>query len=149
MAIIEIPIGAPYGTVPVNTLTVYAVLPHPAAPQSSTDLLIDSAGARSIQALLPIDEVGRMLGNEFAEFTLAHVSPEKCFVNRTTWVSIVPHPQIDGVVQINFANHYTPVRGTVPEVLRKLQVSPEMAGTQRAGIKRPRSRGRKPARASS
>jgi hypothetical protein len=127
MAIIEIPVGEPYGTIPVNTLTIYSAVPHPPAPDTSSDLLIDSSGARSIQALVPINAIGRMLGTDFAEFTMANVARSTCFVNRTTWVSIVPHPQIAGVVQINFTNHYIPVRGTVSEVRQALQSAAKLA----------------------
>jgi hypothetical protein len=130
MATIEVPVGPPYGTIFVNTLTVYAAIPHSAAPDRSSDLLIDSSGARSVQALVPIGEIGRLLGRDFTEFTLADTARLPCFVNRTNWVSIVPHPQVPGVVQINFANHYIPVLGTVAEVRQKLQSSP---GAQRTG----------------
>jgi hypothetical protein len=121
MTIIEIPVGPPYGTIPVNTLAIYAAVPHAAAPEKSTDLLIDSSGARSIQALVPIDNLGKMLGADFAEFTMSTATRPACFVNRTSWVSIAPHPQIGGVVQINFANHYIPVVGSLADVLKKLE----------------------------
>jgi hypothetical protein len=67
--------------------------------------------------------IGRMLGSGFVEFAMADVARSLCFVNRMTWVSVVPHPQVSGVAQINFANHYVPVRGTVTETLQKLQSS--------------------------
>jgi hypothetical protein len=142
MSIIEIPVGQPYGTIPVNTLTIYSVVPHPPAPDTSSDLLIDSSGARSIQALVPVDEIGRMLGGDFAKFTMASIARSTCFVNRNTWVSIVPHPQISGVVQINFANHYIPVRGTVTEVRHAMQSAsiPASAETDR----QPRAKKRRP-----
>jgi hypothetical protein len=54
VGIIEVPVGPPYGNIPVNTLSIYAVVPQPAAAETGSDLLIDSSGARSIQALLPI-----------------------------------------------------------------------------------------------
>jgi hypothetical protein len=147
MAIIEIPAGPPYGTIPVNTLAIYAAVPHPAAPATSTDLLIDSSGARSIQALVPIGNLGNMLGADFAEFTMSAVTPQACFVNRTSWVSIVPHPQIAGVAQINFANHYIAVVGSVADVLKKLQSAPALSrlATQ---PKRSRAKSRKSARKS-
>lgn len=143
MAIIEVPVGEPYGTIPVNALAIYAVVPHPAAPSSGSDLLIDSSGARSIQALLPVQDIGHMLGNDFDEFTMADVARLACFVNRATWVSIVPHPQISGVAQINFAHHYVPVRGTVAEVLQKLQSSSALASVASETGGRPRARKRR------
>jgi hypothetical protein len=143
MAIIEIPVGEPYGTIPVNTLTIYSAVPHPPAPDTSSDLLIDSSGARSIQALAPIKDIGLMLGTDFAEFTMASVARSTCFVNRTTWVSIVPHPQIAGVVQINFANHYIPVRGTVTEVRQALQSAVKFAS---AGADKPLAAGKRRSR---
>ena len=148
MAIIEIPAGPPYGTIPVNASAIYAAVPHPAAPKTSTDLLIDASGARSIQALVPIDNLGKMLGADFAELTMSAVTPQACFVNRTSWVSIVPHPQIGGVAQINFANHYIAVVGSVADVLKKLQSAPALS---RLATQPKRSRAksaRKPARKS-
>ena len=121
MAIIHVPVGPPYGTISVNTQTVYAVVADPASPKNASDLLIDSAGARSIKALLEVGAVGAMLDREFASFVMAAVSESTCFVNRTAWVSITPHPQVKNVVQINFANHYVPVRGSIDEVRAKLQ----------------------------
>jgi hypothetical protein len=147
VAIIEIPVGPPYGTIPVNTSAFYSAVPHPAAPSSASDLLIDSSGARSIQALVSIDQIGGMLGGDFAEFKLADVGRLRCFVNRTSWVSIVPHPQICGVVQINFANHYIAVVGTVVEVRKKLQSSPAVSVAKAA--KRPRARPRRSVRSQS
>jgi hypothetical protein len=148
MAIIEIPAGPPYGTIPVNTLAIYAAVPHPAAQQTSTDLLIDSSGARSIQALVPIDNVGKMLGADFAEFTMSAVTRQACFVNRTSWVSIVPHPQIAGVVQINFANHYIAIVGSVADVLKQLESTAapsRLATAAKRSRAKPRAKSRKSA----
>ncbi len=116
MAIIEFPTAPPYGNVPVNTDTIYAAVPDAADPQRLSDLLIDSASVRSIQVLIPVDQAGQRLGAGFIRFEMAALSPSYCYVNRTTWVSIVPHPQISGVTQINFRNHYLAVKGTVAQV---------------------------------
>ncbi|ANW00803.1 hypothetical protein [Bradyrhizobium icense] len=67
-------------------------------------MLIDSADGRSITALVGIDELGKMLGDNFVEFVAADQARSICFVNRMAWVSITSHPQIAGVSQINFAN---------------------------------------------
>jgi hypothetical protein len=144
MAIIAIPVGPPYGTIPVNTSAIYAAVPHPAAPAASTDLLIDASGARSIQALVPIDNLGKMLGVDFAEFTMSTETRPACFVNRASWVSIVPHPQIGGVVQINFANHYIPVVGSVADVLKTLESALALSRLE-TQAKRSRARPRKSA----
>ena len=141
MAIIDVPIGPPYGTIPVNTLTIYAVVPHPADPTAASDLLIDSSGARSIQALLSITNFGGLLGKDFVEFPMADMAQSICFVNRMTWVSIVPHPQISRVVQINFAHHYIPDRGTVEEVKKQLVPAP-LAAARGIPVRRPRPKGR-------
>jgi hypothetical protein len=77
-------------------------------------------GGRSIAALLDIREVGQLLGTTFAQFTMAG-GRSPCFVSRTAWVSIVPHPQVAGVAQINFANRYLAVVGSVDEVRAKLE----------------------------
>ena len=143
MVIIEIPVGPPYGTIPVNTASIYAVVPQPAAPATSSDLLIEASGARSIHALVPIDTLGPMLGRGFAKLTMADVARSPCFVNRTSWVSIVPHPQISGVVQINFANQYIPVRGTVAEVRQELEGARKPAGARAGASGRPRARTRR------
>ena len=141
MAIIDVPVGPPYGTIPVSTLAIYAVVPHPADPTAASDLLIDSSGARSIQALLPITNFGGLLGKDFVEFPIADIAQSTCFVNRMTWVSIVPHPQISGVVQINFAHHYIPIRGAVEEVKKQLLPAPLAAARGMAG-RRARPKGR-------
>jgi hypothetical protein len=141
MAVIDVPVGPPYGTIPVNTGAIYAVVPHPADPAAASDLLIDSSGARSIQALLPITNFGGVLGKDFAEFPMADIAQSTCFVNRMTWVSIVPHPQIAGVVQINFAHHYIPVRGTVEGVKKQLLPAALAAVRGMAG-RRARPKGR-------
>ena len=97
MATIKVPLGPPCGTVPVNTNAICAAIPDPALPDAATELLIDSAGGRSINALVAIGEIGRILGGDFAEFTAADPPNSTCFVNRTAWVSVVPHPQVKGV----------------------------------------------------
>lgn len=138
MPIIDVPVGPPYGTIPVNTSTIYAVVPHPPDPMAASDLLIDSSGARSIQALLPITNFAGLLGKDFVEFPMADIAQSACFVNRTTWVSIVPHPQISSVVQINFAHHYIPVRGTVAEVKKQLTAAPATARAMAGRRARPK-----------
>jgi hypothetical protein len=68
---------------------------------------------------------------------MADVARSTCFVNRTTWVSLVPHPQIPEIVQINFAHHYIPVTGTLAEVQQRLLASPEPASLDRREAVRP------------
>jgi hypothetical protein len=122
MTTISVPVGPPYGTIPVNTKLICAAVPDPVSPDTASNLLIDSAGGRSITALVKIRQVGKMLGNEFAEFTQADQARSVCFVNRTGWVSVVPHPQVEGVSQINFANRrYLPVTGMVDKVIERLE----------------------------
>lgn len=121
MAIVEIPIGPPYGNVPVNTATICAAIPHPAAPNAATDLLIDAAGGRSVVALLDIGQVGNLLGADFVQLTMADPARGACCVRRTGWVTIVPHPQIEGVAEINFTNRYIAVVGSVDDVRSKLE----------------------------
>jgi hypothetical protein len=120
MAVIALPLGPPYGKVPVNTDLICAAIPDPAQPAKASDLLIDAAGGRSIAALLDIRQVGQLLGAAFVQFTMAG-GRSPCFVSRTAWVSIVPHPQVAGVAQINFANRYLAVVGSVGEVRAKLE----------------------------
>jgi hypothetical protein len=125
MTTINVPIGPPYGTIPVNTNLVCAAIPDPVSPGAAADLLIDSAGGRSINALVEITEIGRMLGGDFVEFTAADQAQSICFVNQKTWVSIVPHPQIDAVSQINFANRRPlAVVGAVKDVFARLERGP-------------------------
>ena len=67
MTTINVPIGPPYGTIPINTNAICAAIPDPVSPAAASDLLIDSAGGRSINALVEIAELGGMLGNDFVE----------------------------------------------------------------------------------
>jgi hypothetical protein len=90
------------------------------ATAKASDLLIDAAGGGSIAALLDIREVGQLLGAAFVQFTMAG-GRSPCFVSRTAWVRIVPHPQVADVTQINFANRYLAVVGSVEEVRAKLE----------------------------
>lgn len=120
MPIITVLLGPPYGTVPVSTDLICAAIPDPAQPAKASDLLIDAAGGRSIAALADIREIGKSLGAEFVQFTMAG-GKSPCFIRRTAWVSIVPHPQVAGVAQINFANRYVSVVGSVDEVRAKLE----------------------------
>jgi len=136
LATIKVPLGPPYGTVPVNTTAICAAIPDPSLPDAATELLVDSAGGRSINALVAIGEMGTRLGGDFAEFTAADPPKSTCFVNRTAWVSVVPHPQVDGVSQINFANRrYLAVVGDVDEVLARLE-----RGSPSRSAGRPRTR---------
>jgi hypothetical protein len=133
MTTINVPIGPPYGTIPVNISVICAAIPDPASPAAASDLLIDSAGGRSINALVEIAEIGRMLGIDFVEFTAADQARSTCFVHQKTWVSIVPHPQIDAVSQINFANRRPlAVVGTVKDVLARLERGPAAKSAKRA-----------------
>lgn len=122
MVIISVPVGPPYGTVPVNADAICAAVPHPVSPETSTDLLVDSAGGRSINVLAPVSQIGKLLGGDFVEFHVADQAGSTCFVSRTGWVSVVPHPQVMGVSQINFAHRrYLAVSGSVEQVLTKLE----------------------------
>ena len=122
MATINVPVGPPYGTVPVNAKAICAAVPNWVLPDTASDLLIDSAGGRSINALVQIGKIGTMLGRAFVEFTAADQARSTCFVNRAAWVSVVPHPQIEGVSQINFANRrYLAVTGKVSDVHARLE----------------------------
>lgn len=122
MTTINVPIGPPYGTIPINTNAICAAIPDPVSPAAASDLLIDSAGGRSINALVEIAELGGMLGNDFVEFSAADQARSTCFVNRKMWVSIVSHPQIAAVAQINFANRRPlAVTGSVGDVLDRLE----------------------------
>ena len=133
MTTISVPVGPPYGTIPVNTKLICAAVPDPVSPDTASHLLIDSAGGRSINALVKIREIGKMLGNEFAEFTEADQARSICFVNRAAWVSVVPHPQVQAVSQINFANRrYLPVTGTVDDVIGRLESRSAVRSARRA-----------------
>jgi hypothetical protein len=83
MRIIEVPTAPPFGTIPVNTARIYAVRPHAAAPTKAADLLIESAGARSILAEVAFDTVASLLGPEFVEFRMADIARTPCRLNRT------------------------------------------------------------------
>ena len=52
VAIVEVPLGPPYGKVPVNTDLICAAIPDPAQPVKASDLLIDAAGGRSMLPFL-------------------------------------------------------------------------------------------------
>ncbi len=133
MTTIRVPVGPPYGTIPVNTKLVCAAVPDPVSPDTASNLLIDLAGGRSITALVKICEIGKMLGSEFAEFTQADQARSICFVNRAAWVSVVPHPQVQGVSLINFANRrYLPVTGTVDDVIARLESGSAVRSARRA-----------------
>lgn len=133
MTTIKVPIGPPYGTIPVNTNGICAAIPDPVSPAAASDLLINSAGGRSINALVEIAEIGRMLGSGFLEFAAADQARSTCFVNQMTWVSIVPHPQIDAVSQINFANRRPlAVVGSVKDILARLERGPTAKSAKRA-----------------
>lgn len=125
MTIIEVDIGPPYDTIVVNADTICAVIPDPASPGKASNLLIDSAGGRSITALVKIANIGSMLGDNFVQFTAADQAKSICFVNRILWVSVAPHPQVARVSQINFANRRPlSVAGQVANVRALLEGSP-------------------------
>lgn len=125
MTTIHVPIGLPSGPIPVNIDLICAAIPDPVSPDAASNLLIDSAGGRSINALLDIVKLGSMLNSDFVKFTAADQARSTCFVNRKMWISIVPHPQVDDVAQINFANRRPlAVRGTVKNVLALLEAAP-------------------------
>lgn len=44
MSIINVPVGPPYGAISLNTVSVCAAVPHQAAPDMTTDMLIDTSG---------------------------------------------------------------------------------------------------------
>jgi hypothetical protein len=122
MAAIKVPVGPPYGTIPVNADAICAAIPDPALPAAASLLLIDSAGGRSINASVGIRDIGRMLGAGFAEFASVDQTGSICFVSRTAWISVAPHPQVQGVSQINFANRRPlAVAGSVDVVLAILE----------------------------
>jgi hypothetical protein len=121
MAVIDVPIGQPYGDISANTDGIYAATADASDPGGATDLLINSAGARSILVLLPIARVARLLADDFVEFTQASGGGGVCYVNRRLWVSITPHPQVPGVVHINFPEHLVAVQGTVATIRERLR----------------------------
>jgi hypothetical protein len=136
MTMISVPVGPPYGTIPVNTKLICAAVPDPVSPDTASNLLIDSAGGRSITALVKIREVGKMLGGDFAEFIQADQARSVCFVNRAAWVSVVPHPQVERVSQINFANRrYLPVTGTVDKVIERLEKASAARSARRSRVR--------------
>lgn len=104
MTIIKVDIGPPYDTIAVNADTICAAIPDPAYPSKVSNLLIDSAGGRSITALAKIADIGNMLGDNFVQFTAADQAKSICFVNRWLWVSVAPHLQVAKVSQVSFAN---------------------------------------------
>lgn len=122
MAVIDVPIGHPYGDISVNTDGIYAAMVDASDAGGATDLLINSAGARSILVLLPIERVARLLADDFVEFSQAGGGGRgACYVNRRLWVSISPHPQVAGVVHIGFPDHLVAVEGTVATVRERLR----------------------------
>ena len=133
MPTIEVPVGQPHGDILVNIDLICAAVPDLVSPDRASSLLINSAGGRSITALLKISEIGKLLGNAFVEFTVADAAKSTCFVNRTIWVSIVPHPQVRDVTQINFAHRrYLPVTGTINEVIKQLEGGSSAKSARRA-----------------
>lgn len=134
MTTIEVDIGPPYGTIAVNADTICAAIPDPASPAKASNLLIDSAGGRSITALATIANVGNMLGGNFVQFIAADQAKSVCFVNRMLWISVAPHPQVARVSQISFANRRPlSVAGQVANVLALLEGKP--ARTARRGAR--------------
>lgn len=125
MTTIEVDIGPPYDTIAVNADTICAAIPDPASPGKASNLLIDSAGGRSITALAKIADIGDMLGDNFVQFTAADQAKSICFVNRMLWVSVARHPQVAKVSQISFANRRPlSVAGQVANVLAALEGKP-------------------------
>ena len=114
MPTITVTAPPPYGKIPVNTDMIYAIVDDPVGKGSR--LLIDTAGGRAIQAEETIDQFEDGLKKFFARFDRASIDPGPVLINRLGWVSIVPHPQVSGVTQINFKNHYVPVKATVDQV---------------------------------
>jgi hypothetical protein len=83
--------------------------------------------------LVEITEIRRMLGSDFVECSTADQARSIRFVNQKTWVSIVPHPQIDAVSQINSANRRPlAVVGAVEDVLARLERGPTAKRAKRA-----------------
>lgn len=119
MAVIVVTVAPPYGPVSVNTDMIYAVVPD--IPGTGTKLLIDTAGGRSVAALEDIDAIEAMLASaSFVRFNQASLKPGPVLVNRVGWVSVVPHPQVKGVTQVNFKNHYIAVKASVDKVAAAL-----------------------------
>lgn len=118
MAIITVTAPAPYGSVPVNTDMIYAIVPDPVG--SGSKLLVDVAGGASVSAAENITALGNLVGAAFVLFKQASLRPASVLLNRIGWVSIVPHPQVKDVTQVNYKNHYIPVKATVSTVAQAL-----------------------------
>jgi hypothetical protein len=116
MPVVTLPAPPPYDQVSLNPDTLFAAVADPANSGGSSDLLLDSAGGRSIFVTAAIDSVGRQLGPDFVRFQAAAVHPVSCFVNRHAWVSLNPHPQVANVVQIHGKSRYIAVQGSMADV---------------------------------
>lgn len=119
MPIIAVAAPAPYGKIRVNTDFVYAVVENDVGTGSK--LLIDTAGGRSIEVLEDLDAIDTAAGRGvFAIFKKAALTSGSVLINRSGWVSIVPHPQVPKVTQINFKNHYIAVKASLDVVAKAL-----------------------------
>jgi hypothetical protein len=121
MPIVTFPTIAPYNRVAVRSEQVFAATVDPQASDMNSELLVDAAGGRSILVLEKIDSVGAKLGAGFVALTTAAVSPAICYVNKSGWVSILPHPQKPGVCQIFRQARHVAVQGdlaTITDALR-------------------------------
>ena len=114
MAVITVTAPPPYGAIPVNTDMIYAVVPDDISDGSK--LLIDTAGGRSVSAIDDVDAIAGLVGTAFARFKWAGLQSGYVLLNRIGWVSIVSHPQVKGVTQVNYKNHYIPVKASVDAV---------------------------------
>ena len=63
MTTIRVPVGPPYGTIPVNAKLICAAVPDPVSPDTASHLLIDSAGGRLINAMVKIREIGSAMNS--------------------------------------------------------------------------------------
>ncbi|PZU88371.1 MAG: hypothetical protein DI527_17475 [Chelatococcus sp.] len=117
MPIIQVTVP-PYGEISVNTDMIYCVIPG--TGKKGSRLLIDAAGGASIEATESLSQIEHLVGDHFAKFDRASIDPGKTLANRMGWVSIVPHPQVKDVCQINYKNHYVPVKGALPEVIEMM-----------------------------
>ncbi len=109
----------PYGEISVNTDMIYCVITG--AGKKGARLLIDAAGGASIEATDSLSQIERLVGDDFVKFDRASIDPGKTLANRIGWVSIVPHLQVKDVCQINYRNHYVPVKGKLTEVVEMMR----------------------------
>jgi hypothetical protein len=120
MPLVTLPAPAPYNEVTLNSDNLFAAMGDPPNPRGSSDLVLDSAGGRSIFVTEDIEIVGPQLGADFVRFQAAAVHPITCFVNRRAWVSLNPHPQVANVVQIHGKSRFVSVQGSIESVRNAL-----------------------------